>query len=394
MVAHLNKDIVLVIPARGGSKGIPEKNLARVGGMPLVARAVRAGVRAGLIDRVLVSTDCDHIAACAREYGAEVVSRPTALSGDTSTSESCLVHVLEYLEIEGKVPEILVMVQCTAPFITPDDVDGTVQPLLNGLADSAFAACRFKHYVWRRSTDGSAEGVSERKGQRKRRQDAETHFLEAGSVYAMKVSKFLEQGHRFCGRTVIHEVPAGRCFEIDTPDELARARGLALELDRANAWERLPDRIQAIVFDFDGVMTDDRVLVDQDGKESVFCSREDGLGIERLRAAGYRMLVLSKERNPVVSARCRKLDIEVFQGRDGKLTDLKSWARENGFDHEQLIYMGNDINDMECMEWAGLGVAPSDAQKPVLAKADLVLSSRGGRGAVRELADLVIESGK
>jgi YrbI family 3-deoxy-D-manno-octulosonate 8-phosphate phosphatase len=144
------------------------------------------------------------------------------------------------------------------------------------------------------------------------------------------------------------------------------------------------------VLDFDGVMTDDRVLVDQHGGEAVFCHRGDGFGIERLLRAGIQVAVLSKETNPVVSARCRKLGLPCFQGHDRKLPQLEALARSASFQPAQVVYLGNDVNDLECMAWAGVAIAVADAAAPVRAAADYVTRNLGGRGAVREVSDLIL----
>lgn len=149
--------------------------------------------------------------------------------------------------------------------------------------------------------------------------------------------------------------------------------------------------IRAIAFDFDGVFTDDRVLVSQTGDESVFCSRSDGLGINMLHEAEVRMIVISKETNPVVSARAKKLSLEVVQGCDNKLPALKSWLERVSLTGHQCAYMGNDINDLECMQFVGLSVAPQDAHPRVLQIAKIVTARGGGRGAIREFADLILQ---
>ncbi|HWH96886.1 MAG TPA: NTP transferase domain-containing protein, partial [Pseudolysinimonas sp.] len=119
-------EVVAVIPARGGSKGVPGKNLRRVGGMPLIGRAVAAARAASRVDRVVVSTDDDEIAAVAREWGAEVVDRPAALAGDTASSESALMHTLDTLRSRGVETGILVFLQATSPFIDPADLDDAI----------------------------------------------------------------------------------------------------------------------------------------------------------------------------------------------------------------------------------------------------------------------------
>lgn len=147
----------------------------------------------------------------------------------------------------------------------------------------------------------------------------------------------------------------------------------------------------AIVFDFDGVFTDNRVLTLQDGTEAVFCSRSDGMGVEMLHRAGLPMVVISKERNPVTTARCTKLGLEVVQGIDDKVPAMTAWLAARELDIERTIYVGNDVNDLPCMRLVGCAVAVADAHPAVLAEADIVLPEQGGNGAVRFLADAIID---
>ena len=146
-------------------------------------------------------------------------------------------------------------------------------------------------------------------------------------------------------------------------------------------------KITAIAFDFDGVFTDDRVLVSQTGEESVLCSRSDGMGIGLLRDAGIHMIIISKEKNPVVAARAKKLSLEVVHGCDDKLPVLREWMTRVGATADTTAYMGNDINDVECMNFVGVAIAPSDAHASALGVADIVTEKPGGRGAIREVAD-------
>ena len=150
--------------------------------------------------------------------------------------------------------------------------------------------------------------------------------------------------------------------------------------------------IKAIVFDFDGVFTDNKVIVAQDGNEFVVCDRGDGMGITLLKEIGIRMMILSKEKNPVVSARGTKLGIEVIQGCDDKLPALNSWIEQNGLDKKSCAYIGNDINDKECLLAVGLAVIPHDAHHSVRKIGAWRLKSDGGRGAIRELADGILDS--
>lgn len=145
--------------------------------------------------------------------------------------------------------------------------------------------------------------------------------------------------------------------------------------------------IRLIVWDFDGVWTDNRVLVLEDGTEGVMCNRSDGLGIGMLSKAGMAMLVLSKETNPVVSARCRKLSVDCMQGIDDKASVLRKLAETRGIDLRQICYVGNDLNDLPCMQVVGLPIAVADAWPAVMPAAKFITTRNGGHGAAREVCD-------
>jgi YrbI family 3-deoxy-D-manno-octulosonate 8-phosphate phosphatase len=147
--------------------------------------------------------------------------------------------------------------------------------------------------------------------------------------------------------------------------------------------------IRFAVFDFDGVFTDNHVWVDGDGGETVRCSRADGLGLRRLREAGVDALVLSLETAPVVSARARKLGISCLQGIEDKLAVLREEAAARELSLEDVAYVGNDINDVECLEAVGLAVVPADAWPEAREHARWVLTRAGGQGCVREFCDAV-----
>lgn len=147
--------------------------------------------------------------------------------------------------------------------------------------------------------------------------------------------------------------------------------------------------IRLVVFDFDGVFTDNHVWVDGGGGEVVRCSRSDGLGLRRLREAGVDAIVLSMETAPVVGARTTKLGIACRQGIDDKLPVLREEAAAREVSLDEVAYVGNDVNDVECLAAVGLAVVPSDAWPEAREHADWVLARAGGEGCVRELCDAV-----
>lgn len=211
-----------IIPARGGSKGIPHKNIRMVAGKPLLAHTIEQAQRTPSITRVVVSTDDAEIAAVARAYGADVVDRPAEISGDTASSESALLHALDHLrDHEGYTPDLLVFLQATSPLTLAEDIEGTIRALLAQQADSALAVAPFFHFLWRVDAETGAQGINHDKRARPRRQEiANTQFLETGAVYVLRVAGFLEARHRFFGTTAMYVMPNERVWEIDDPRDL------------------------------------------------------------------------------------------------------------------------------------------------------------------------------
>lgn len=381
-----NELTVAIIPARGGSKGVPGKNLRRVGGISLVERAVRAAVEARGVDLVVVSTDDAEIARVAAAAGARVITRPAELSSDTATSESAVLHALDALAADGVLVGTVVFVQATSPFIPSEGIAEAAAHIATGRYDSVFSAHETYGLLWRRDADQLATAVNHDASSRPRRQDREPHHLETGAFYAFTADGFRAAGHRFFGRIGIVDVPETSAIEIDDEHQLAVADALAA-LDAA---PDAPIPASVLVTDFDGVHTDDTATVDTEGRESVRVSREDGMGVSRLRRAGIPMLILSTELNPVVARRAEKLQVPVLHGIEDKAAALESWAAENGIALADIAYVGNDVNDLAALDIVGWPIAVANAHPAVRAAARVVLTRRGGEGAVREVAERML----
>ncbi|MFC5829738.1 cytidylyltransferase domain-containing protein, partial [Nonomuraea insulae] len=358
--------VLAVVPARGGSAGVPLKNLALVGGVPLVTRAVRACLRADLVDQVVVSTDHDGIAETARQAGAIVVERPEELSGATASSESAVLHALDALE---EAPEVVVLVQCTSAFIDPGDLSAAVRKVLDGEADSVVSGLPTHEFLWT-ATGG---GINHDPAVRQRRQDRDPEFRENGAFYVMRTEGLREHGHRFFGEVAVQPVPVRHAVEIDNPEDLELVRALAPFIDTPE-----PIDVDAVITDFDGVHTDDRAYIDSDGREMVLVSRSDGMGVSLLRRSGVKVLIMSTEQNPVVAARARKLGVPVLQGLADKRTVLRDWLNIEGLDPARVAYVGNDVNDLGPMGEVGWPIATPDAHPRVRAAARVVLTTPGG----------------
>jgi D-sedoheptulose 7-phosphate isomerase len=154
-----------------------------------------------------------------------------------------------------------------------------------------------------------------------------------------------------------------------------------------------PRDLDLIVYDFDGVMTDNRVYVSQSGDEAVSCNRSDGLAVGMIRGAGVPQLIISTEVNEVVSARARKLGLDVIQACDDKAQSLAEFCDNNNYNLSRVLYVGNDVNDLAAMRLAGYPVSPSDGHPSIRSMAKIVVSAPGGAGVIRELADRLLANG-
>ena len=396
-------EVLALIPARGGSKGLPRKNIKSLGGYPLIGYSIAAALNAKLVNRTVVTTDDPEIGDLAREYGAEVpFIRPAEFAQDDTRDLPVFQHALKWFsEQENYHPDVVVQLRPTSPFRPPELIDEAIQILLNNTGATSVRGVvpsqqnPFK--MWMIEPEGSMVPL------------LETEFEEPFNMPRQELPPTLWQtGHIdvIKTETIINGSMSGLdvyAYQIDPR--------FSVDLDNLLDWQRaemrlksfgsqivmppqksiFPEVVSLVVLDFDGVLTDDRVYVNQHGEETVAAHRGDGMGISQLKKAGIEVVILSKEKNPVVKARADKLGIPAYQGIDKKGKELQSLMADKGIPSEQVVYLGNDINDLPCFPLVGLAVAVADAHPKVIEKAQLVLSKNGGYGAVRELSDLLLE---
>ena len=212
----MKNQALATILARGGSKGIPRKNVRLLAGKPLIAHTIEHARQARSVDRVVVSTDDPEIAAVSEQYGAEVVWRPAEISGDTASSESALLHALDFLEqAEGYRPDLVVFLQCTSPIRRPKDIDQAVQTLLDEDADSLLSVVPFHLFVWR-LVDGQGQPVDYDHRRRPRRQDRQPEYMENGSIYVFKPWVLRQFNNRLGGKIALYVMDGWSSVDINT----------------------------------------------------------------------------------------------------------------------------------------------------------------------------------
>lgn len=386
---------IAVVLVRKEPQGDTDKNLINFLGKPLLAWTILQALAAKTVNTVFVLSGSQAILDVVVEYGAFPVYWPDELLAEDSPLEVALVNALDTLaEVQCAEPDTVVLLKPTYPLREVSDIDGAVGAFVSQQADSLFSNTVLNDvFVWH-AQDGVLRGKTFDSFNRGATQEHHSLFLENNSIYIFKPELLRNTGNRLGGKIARYTMDYWKAFEINTPENLElceyyfRRRLLPYWIARSASIAIFkPD---LIVYDFDGVMTDNRVLVMQDGTEAVFANRADGWGISQLRQAGYRQIILSTEANPVVSSRARKLGLEALQGSGDKLNDLTAFCHSYGIALERVLYVGNDVNDLDAMRVVGYPVAPADAHASVLALAKHVTKSCGGAGVIKELYELLL----
>ena len=402
-------DILALIPARGGSKGIPRKNIRLFAGYPLITWSIAAAKRSELVTRVIVSTDDEEIAAVAREWGAETpFLRPAEFAQDKTTDLPVFEHALKWLsDVEGYRPDILIQLRPTSPIRPRTMVDDAINILL-GHADAdsvrgVVPAAQNPFKMWRFNGEDKplkpllgVEGIPE--PYNAPRQILPPAYWQTGHIDAIRIST-ITQKNSLTGDVVYPlMIDPKYTVDIDTLSDWAKYESLVYSgLDMVSPGKQrnlMPGTVRLIICDFDGVVTDNHVITDQDGRESVTASRSDSMHIKTLREKGIELIILSSEANPVVLARAKKMGVEAIHnaGMQNKGRVMREVLEQKNVKAENVIYIGNDLNDLPCFEIAGWSVAVADAYPDVLRAADHVLTRNGGHGAVRELCEIVLKN--
>lgn len=402
-------EVLAIVQARGGSKGLPRKNLRLLRGHPLVAYSIASGLASKGVTRVIMSTDDEEIAEVARQYGAEVpFMRPAELAADDTPDFPLFEHAIDWLaRQENYRPQMIVQLRPTTPLRPRGMIDEAIEILAQHPSVDCVRGVtvpkQTPYKMWRDGADGAILPLMDTEfaePYNMPRQKLPAAYWQTGHVDVIRTSTITDK-HSLTGQHVRPIMIDGSyCVDIDTlvdfdlAERAIEQKHLDIDVPRplavgpARNW---PDPIELLVFDFDGVFTDNRVYVFEDGREAVACNRGDGMGLGMLRDRGLALAVLSTEVNKVVDARCRKLKIPCQHGLGDKRSALVALARERNVDLKHVVYVGNDVNDLGCMEAAGFAVVVADAHPSAREKADFVLTQPGGAGAVRELCDLLLQ---
>lgn len=388
----MKEKTIAFIPVRGGSKSIPLKNIRPMNGRPLVYWTIDAAIRCSRVDHVYVSTDSREIREAVIRYGEmhptlrerlTCVDRDPAAATDTASTESAIDDFNRSHDYER-----LLLIQATSPLLQTRHLEEAIAKYEADGYDSMLSVVRQKRFIWREGEDGGCTSVNYDYRHRPRRQEFDGYLVENGAFYLTTRAGYEASGNRLSGRIGVYEMEESSYFEIDELSDW----DIVSHLLRQNR-PRHPDAsgIKLFVTDIDGCMTDAGMYYSNSGDElKKFCTL-DGMGISLLRQQQIKVAVITGEQTQIVIDRCRKLHVDfLFDHVRSKLEVLQKLAAEQHLSMNQIAYLGDDINDLDCIRAAGIGFCVPDAVFSVREAADVVLRRRGGAGAVREAVEYLL----
>lgn len=378
---------VAFIPVRAGSKSIPLKNVRVIAGKPLVQWTLEAAAACEAISRVVVSTDSPEIERAVLAINSPKVlvhHRSSENATDTASTESVM---LEYAA-QNDAFENMVLIQATSPLLRSDDLERGIELFEKTPFDSIVSVTRQKRFIWREA-NGVGEPVNYDPFARPRRQEFDGFLVENGAFYITSREALVSSSNRISGRVGCVEMDDETYYEIDEPSDWVVVEQL---LERRRIPEALDlSRIRALFTDCDGVMTDGGMYYTETGDEGKKFQTRDGMGFALLRAHGIIGGIITSERVDLVERRARKLQLEeLHMGVSDKLAVIHDLCEKHRLSLDEIAYIGDDVMDLPVIKAVGFGCSVADAMPAAQRAADYVTRARGGEGAVREVAELIL----
>lgn len=388
---EMSRDLIAFIPVRGGSKSIPLKNIKNFCGKPLVYWTLKAAVEAEFINKVVVATDSDEIQRVVESFKfekVEIYDRSEESATDFASTE---VSMLEYAE--SHIFQSIFLIQATSPLLTSKDLDQAYEKFLNDRTDSLLSVVVQKRFIWKKNAySNSFSPLNYDPLNRPRRQDWEGLLVENGSFYLTSRQALLESRCRVSGEISIYEMGEDSYFEIDEPSDWI----ILEKLMQKQVFKRTKEisRINLLICDVDGVLTDAGMYYTESGDELKKFNTRDGKGIEILKSHGVKVMILTSEDRELVRKRAEKLKVDFLaMGIKDKKSYLDQFFQSNDvFSFATTAYIGDDVNDLQSLVEVCFSAAPSDAVNDVISSVDYVCSTKGGYGCVREVCDMLVQA--
>lgn len=390
----MNNKYTVFIPARGGSKSIPLKNIKTIAGQPLIYWALDAACASNSVHRVVVSTDSEEIKKIVESHPdshkIDCVHRSESTATDEASTESAIIEFINRYTISGNI----ILMQATSPLVTSDDLDMATEHFEAVQAQSLLSVVRQKRFIWEEEGDNvkkNVRPVNYSPANRPRRQEFEGFIVENGAFYIFDADKFLEHRSRLYGDITYYEMGEESYVELDEPHDWALVETLLFQKQKP-----LPkidmSSVKLFVTDVDGVLTDAGMYYTEAGDELKKFNTRDGMGLELLRKHGIKTAIITSENTKIVERRAKKLKTDyLVQGCKDKLTACKEICNELNISLNEVAFVGDDINDLELLKHTGVAACPSDAVSVIKKVSGIIVSDmKGGNGVVRDIAQRVL----
>jgi len=383
---YKRKKIVALIPLRKGSKSIPHKNIKIIAGKPLFYWVLEELLHTKYLDDIYISTDDPEVVKLSERFeSVKILKRPAYLSMDTTPTEEVMIHFSQTVEYD-----VLVTVQATNPFLTSEDLTSALELFFHEGYDSMLSGVITKRFYWNPKT---GEPLNYDYRNRPRRQEFDGIFMENGAFYITKREILLSTRNRLGGKIGFFSMPVISSFEIDEPEDWDIVEYLLTKYKKGRFLQKIK-KIKLVVVDADGTLTDGGMYYTKNGEFAKKFNTRDGKGLELLRERGIKVALITSENSEITLKRMEKLNVdEVYMGVKDKLSVLSGIARRSNIGLDEILYMGDDVNDMQCLQSVGFSACPADAVYDVKLLVDYVCQKNGGEGAVREICDLILKSG-
>jgi len=376
--------VIAFIPARGGSKSIPEKNIKSFCGKPLIYWNLHELQRSD-VEKIVVATDSDNIKSIVESFNfskVTVYDRSSENSQDTSSTESVMLEYINSSDLLGS--DTFMLVQATSPFTQTIHFNEGLNLFKNH--DSILSCCESKRFQWK---DGKALNYDIYN--RPRRQDFHGTLIENGSFYISSVSDIKSSKNRISGDIGIYQMPDYTFTEIDEIEDWIVSESL-MNMFFLNQKRRDFSDIKIFLSDVDGVLTDAGMYYTENGDEfKKFCTY-DGMGMQLLQKSGIKVGILTTEDKELNRRRAQKLKLDFdFHGAKDKLQIVKDLCEKENILLEEVAYIGDDVNCFELLSNVGIAACPENAMKKIKSIPNIIqLSKKGGEGVVRELVELIL----
>ena len=381
---------VAFIPVRGGSKSIRMKNIKKIGGQPLVYWTMKAAAECRNIDKVYVATDNERIREVVESFRmpkVRVIERSVESATDTASTELVMLEFADKYDFDN-----IVLIQATSPLLTSHDLDGGLELFHKDNIDSVLSVVEQKRFVWKYLNEKVVEPINYDVYLRPRRQEFSGFLVENGAFYITTKENLIKSKNRLSGRIGAYEMEPVTYFELDEPSDWEIIEQQLIRREASNnVGQHNFSEYRMLLTDCDGCLTDGGMYYSENGDEMKKFNTKDGNAFHILKEHGFITGIITGENRELNRRRAKKLQLdEMISGSKDKAADIHLLCKKYKLNPDEIIYIGDDLNDIDAMHLVGFSCAPADACEAVKNIADYVAARKGGEGVVREIVDLIV----